>query len=206
MQATPVPLLPSHRNNFDFLRLLFATFVLITHSYPLTGVTEADILAQVSHGQTSLSYIGVRGFLLISGFLITKSLLASKSLKDYLFKRAVRVFPAMWLTLALTVLLAFFVSGKSIGPYLIHYSSRDYLIFNAVFKVQYFIDGVFMHNPFPRYVNGSLWTIQYEVFFYIVLGACYFLRKHRTAMLVVLTTFFVSGVAVQLGQTNWGPG
>lgn len=72
-----------HINNFDFLRLLFATLVLVTHSYPLTGVPEEDLLWRFSHGRLLLSRFGVLGFFVISGYLILKSLLRSQSVKEY---------------------------------------------------------------------------------------------------------------------------
>ena len=59
-----------HKNNFDFLRLVFAVFVIITHSYSISGIKEIDILSQLTNGQTALSYVGVRGFFIISGYLI----------------------------------------------------------------------------------------------------------------------------------------
>ena len=53
------------KNNFDFLRLILASFVIITHSYPLSGVKECDYLCQISNGQVGFSYIGVKGFFVI---------------------------------------------------------------------------------------------------------------------------------------------
>ena len=64
-------------NNFDFLRLIFASFVIITHSYPLSGIKECDLMCQISNGQISFSYIGVRGFFVISGYLITSRYMVS---------------------------------------------------------------------------------------------------------------------------------
>jgi hypothetical protein len=51
-----------HSNNFDFSRLLFSFFMVITHSYPLSGEKEYDTLCQLTEGQMSFSYLGVRGF------------------------------------------------------------------------------------------------------------------------------------------------
>ena len=50
-----------HKNNFDFLRLLFAIFVVITHSYAISGIPENDLIAQLTGGQTSFSYLGGTG-------------------------------------------------------------------------------------------------------------------------------------------------
>jgi len=184
-------LLLSHVNNFDFLRLLFALLVLVTHSYPLSGLPEKDLLFQYSHGQASLSHLGVQGFLIISGFLITKSLIRSKSLSDYFYKRVLRVFPGLWFLLFVSVVICFFFSGKNILAYVMHYSTRDYVFYNAVLKTQYNIDGVFKENPYHSAVNGSLWSIPYEFFFYIVLSCCFFVRERTHILRWVFISLFI---------------
>ncbi len=172
----------THANNFDFLRLFFALSVMVTHSYALNGLPEADLLVQFSHGQASLSHTGVQGFLIISGFLIAKSLVRSQSILDYYYKRALRVFPGLWVLVGITVVVCFFFSDKSLFGYLKHYTTRDYICYNALLKTQYKLDGVFSVNPYPNAVNGSLWTIPYEFFFYIVLSSCFFIRTHTRVL------------------------
>ncbi|MBP6639782.1 MAG: acyltransferase, partial [Bacteroidia bacterium] len=63
-----------HKNNFDFLRLIFAIFVIITHLKPLSLRQEGDWLMSLTDDQLCFSYLGVRGFFIISGFLIFQSL------------------------------------------------------------------------------------------------------------------------------------
>ena len=188
----------SHINNFDFLRLFFALSVLVTHSYLLSGNKEEDLLFQLSHGQTLLSYTGVHGFLIISGFLIAKSLLRSQSLLDYYYKRALRVFPGLWVMLGITIVVCFFLSDKSLYGYLTHYSTRDYGFYNALLQTKYDIDGVFSTNPYPNAVNGSLWTIPYEFFFYIVLSGCFFIRTHTRLLRWVFSGLFIGLVGLFL--------
>jgi peptidoglycan/LPS O-acetylase OafA/YrhL len=181
----------SHVNNLDFLRLFFAISVLITHSYALSGLVEYDVLQQFSHNQASLSHTAVQGFLIISGYLISKSLMRSPTLIDYYINRVLRVFPGLLVLLCLTVAVCFFFSNKSLAAYLGHYSTRDYLIFNSLLRIQYKIDGVFTHNPYPGAVNGSLWTIPYEVFFYIVLSTCFLVRTNLTLLRWLFGSAFV---------------
>jgi len=166
----------SHENNLDFLRLFFSLSVLITHSYALSGLPEHDALYLFSKGQAVFSHTGVQGFLIISGYLITKSLLRSASLTDYYFKRILRVFPALIVVVCFTAIICFFFSTKSFHDYFFHYSFRDYIFFNTILKTQLYLNGVFTTNPYPSTVNGSLWTIPYEFFFYIVLSFLFFIR------------------------------
>lgn len=186
----------SHKNNLDFLRLYFALSVIITHSYALTGSKEIDVLAQFSHGQALMSSVAVHGFLIISGYLITKSMVRSKSIGDYYFKRFLRVFPGLTATVVLSAIICYFFSHKSIGAYLSHYTTRDYVIFNPLLRIVYAIDGVFTDIPYPKAVNGSLWTIPYEVFFYLVLSSCFFIRTKTTLIRAIAIGAFVGLVAL----------
>jgi peptidoglycan/LPS O-acetylase OafA/YrhL len=185
----------THVNNFDFLRLVFATFVLITHSYSLAGVPENDILWQLTDGQAGLSYMGLSGFFVISGYLITKSMIRNRDLVDYFFRRFLRLFPGLLCVLAITVVIGYFVSGKPLGAYLSHFTVRDYLIFNSILFTQYGIDGVFTTLP-VKMVNGSLWSIPYEFLCYIILSSLFVFRKNQKAMRALLVGGFVIGLSV----------
>lgn len=176
-----------HKNNFDFLRLLFATLVMVTHSYALTGHGNNDFFFQLTGDQIQLSYLGVRGFFIISGFLIFQSLERSRDLIDYVWKRVLRLFPALLVMLALTVLLAPLVYDGSDGPY---WSKKDvwtYLPKNAsLFIIQGPIKGVFGSNAENKAVNGALWTIGYEFLCYMGLAALIILRKRKAILIGAL--------------------
>jgi peptidoglycan/LPS O-acetylase OafA/YrhL len=166
------------KNNFDFLRLLFAIFVVITHSYELSGSNEKDLMDWVTNGQTSFSYMAVRGFFIISGFLIFQSLTRSRSLIDYYKKRFLRVFPALFIVLTLTVVLGIFAYKYDSVSYIKNRSVWTYVPNNlSLFRLQYSITGIFENNPYRSVINGSLWTIPYEFLFYIAISFIFFLRK-----------------------------
>lgn len=181
-----------HKNNFDFLRLIFALSVIITHSYPLTGLNEweHDWLSGITNSQATFSYIGVRGFFIISGFLIYQSMIRSQNLPNYFWKRVLRLYPALIVVLILSVFFAFFVYSGDYESYKHNKSALDYLTNNlTLFKVQYSIDGVLQGNPSPA-VNGSLWTIPYEFFLYVLIGALWFFRRWNLKYIVVLVFLF----------------
>ncbi|WP_324671895.1 acyltransferase [Hymenobacter sp. GOD-10R] len=180
----------SHENNFDFLRILFALFVLITHCYPLSGVPEEDFLFKISNGQTTLSYVGVRGFFIISGYLIMKSLLRSDDLFDFYWKRSLRIFPALWVIVILSVIGGYWISSKNVVQYVTDSTTIRYLLSNLILKVEYNIDGVFAANPYPEVVNGSLWTIPYEFMFYCVLSLFFGIKDLRNLFLKYFLTLY----------------
>jgi peptidoglycan/LPS O-acetylase OafA/YrhL len=182
----------NHRkNNFDFLRLIFASFVIITHSYTLSAASETDILYELSNGRVSFSYIGVQGFFVISGYLIFQSLQRSEQVIDYFWKRILRLFPALFVMLVLTVLLAPFVYHSDI-PLLRNTSYITYLPNNlSLYRTQYTIDGVFENNPFGNAINGSLWTIPYEFTMYVLLAVLIITRRNTIATRIILASTFL---------------
>ena len=185
-----------HKNSFDFLRLVFALLVIITHSVILSGHGEEDFLMRWTHGQINCSYLGVRGFFIISGFLVFKSLQRSRGVADYLQKRLLRIFPGLLFMLLVVVIIA--------GPFLSGYSAGEY--FNAPDTWHYItsvlrvpglpktssLPGVFTHNPTGSAVNGSLWTIWFELIFYIILLALFPWRQRPSVLKVLLPVAWLS--------------
>jgi len=177
-----------HKNNFDFLRLLFALFVIVTHSYSLSGIPENDLLNQITNGQASLSYIGVRGFFVISGYLIFQSMERSKSLRNYFKKRFLRLFPALIIVLCLTIILGFFVYNSSFSDYISNSQVWTYLLNNlTLYNLQFGIDGVLDNKA----INGSLWTIRYEFSFYIIISLFFLIRNRKKIVLYLLIVIYL---------------
>ena len=60
------------------------------------------------------------------------------------------------------------------------------------------ITGVFAHNPVPGVLNGSLWTVPYEVFFYLLITPLFFLRHHLAWLRGVVLAAFGLLLTLQL--------
>ncbi len=178
--------MPKHHNSFDFLRLIFALLVIITHSVVLTGGGDADFLHRATGGQINCSYLGVRGFFVISGFLIFKSMQRSAGIGDYGKKRALRIFPALIVMLLVVAFIA--------GPLLSDLTASEYFKGGAAMRYvaaalrlpgipkTATLPGVFAHNAVKGVVNGSLWTIWFELLFYIALLGFYPLRRRENIL------------------------
>ncbi len=187
-----------HENNFDFLRIVFAIFVIISHSFVLSGSVSLDWLAQISNNQTSFSNIGVAGFFALSGYLVMQSLSRSTTLTEYFLKRFLRIYPALIVLLIVTVVLAPFVYNGSLLNYLGNMSTWTYVPFNlSLFKMQYAINGVFENNPFKSVINGSLCTLPYEMLFYVLLASLYFF-KNKATRISILSIVFCSAMLVKI--------
>jgi len=182
-----------HHNSFDLLRITFALFVIITHAYPLTGMPELDWLAQITSGQISFSNLAVSGFFIISGFLVTKSLYRSGNVLTFYLKRVVRIYPGLFTVLLLTVLLAWIPSPDTLRQYLHNSSLRSYITSNLMLSLQPGINGVFEKLPYPKVINGSIWTIAYEACFYLILPVLLLLPhkiwKYATGAVLVFCYF-----------------
>jgi peptidoglycan/LPS O-acetylase OafA/YrhL len=166
-------------NNFDFLRFLFAIFVVISHAYPLSGGSEtSQWIYQITNGQIVLERLGLDGFFIISGFFIFQSLQRSRGLLDYFKKRILRLFPALLVVLLITLIVVPFIYEGKIPIYkntqVYSYLPNNLLLYNF----QPVIKGVFDNNPYHA-VNGSLWTIRYEFSLYIAIAVLYFFKNDK---------------------------
>jgi len=159
-------------NNFNVIRMLAASSVLVSHSFALTtGSGDAEPLKHAL-GMT-LGDIAVDIFFVASGFLVSASLLHRRSVIEFTRARFLRIFPA----LAVAVLLSVFALGISLTDTTLgsYFGSRETTIYLAknltlFFGVAYNLPGVFAHNPWRFSVNGSLWTLPFEVRMYAILA------------------------------------
>lgn len=166
----------AHRNdnNFDFLRLFAASAVVVGHSYWLTGNAELEPVRNFT-GFADIADIAVNLFFVMSGFLIAASWLHSRNPLEFLGKRALRIFPALAVSTLLTVaLVGSLATTLPLADYLRSSQTLSYLS-NMVLLTKFHLPGVFVDNPFPNTVNGSVWTLPYEVTMYsllMLLGLC----------------------------------
>ena len=193
------------KNNFDFLRLVFALLVVIAHSYPLSGNSISNQwIYQITTGQIELSNIGLNGFFIISGYLIYQSLDRSKTIINYLWKRILRLFPALFVVLLLTVILALFLYEGPVSKV----NNKDFYSYIprnlSLYNLQYNITGVFGKNPFPSAINGSLWTICYEFTLYILLGFLFFVNNKKVKLYLLTLTFIAMIIGYNFFMKKYG--
>lgn len=160
----------SRDNNFNLIRFLAASMVLFGHSYPLSG-THGEPLGQLG---LSFGHLAVDIFFITSGFLVTRSLVLRQDLVSFATARALRIFPA----LIVAVLFCVFVVGLyfttlPVQEYLQHSAIYTYLFNNTTLILQpmaFALPYVFDTNPYKQSVNGSLWTLPWEINMYILLA------------------------------------
>jgi peptidoglycan/LPS O-acetylase OafA/YrhL len=190
-------------NNFDLLRILFAWFVIVSHSYVLNGDGATDPLFVATNSTFLFSFIGVKGFFIISGYLIFKSMMVSTSIFEYLVKRVLRIFPALAVVLLITLATVYFIYPSNLAPFFSNKEVYAYFLGNLIlFKPHFFIQGIFSGLPSTA-INGSLWTIEYEFFFYLFILLFFFVRSHKRVLKIALTVVVVMFLMVRLMFYNW---
>ena len=192
---------------FDGIRLLAAWAVVYSHSYLIAGGPEAfDPLSRILGEAFSFGGYAVKVFFIMSGFLLSTSLDASMDPLRFLTNRIFRIVPGFIFAIMISVLL--------IGPLLYKmdfmsiFASRD--IWKAMFwSVSDLGDYIGIGRPGSRYpdlagtLNGSLWSIPYEVVSYLVLLALYMLlRKGLRVALAALAIIVVTIAGSHLGLTT----
>lgn len=152
----------------------------------------------------SLGSLSVYVFFFISGYLVTQSWMRDSSWKPFLLRRVARVFPGLIVAVCFSVV----VVGWAVTtlPTLSYWSASGTwlnLANNAVgLATVQTLPGVFESNPFARAVNGSLWTIRYELFMYLLLlvvATC--ARSQRWIYPLCIALLAVAWSAARLG--NW---
>ena len=154
-------------NNFQLIRLLAATSVVLFHSYALTNHwTDEPLWRRVP--ELNFGALGVACFFVISGFLVTQSWLARERVVPFVAARALRIYPALAGAVALTLVLAWWSGTLALGSFLTDPQTLDYIArVTPAWDMRHQLPGAFPENPIPHDVNGSLWTLPVELRLYV---------------------------------------
>lgn len=172
-------------NNFDFLRVIFAITVAISHLI---------FLSKIDAFQPFLAYFNTRlaidGFFVISGFLIAKSYENSQNISQYLIRRVKRILPAYFFVIFFCAITFCLISSSSISEYFFSNQFWKYLLANLTFQnyAEPCLPGVFNNNAICT-VNGALWTIKIEEAFYLLVPIFYMIIKFKKINIYFLSLF-----------------
>lgn len=185
-------------NNFNLLRFIAASLVLLTHSFALsTGSGMAEPL-RASLGVTWGS-IAVDVFFVTSGYLVSASLISRQSLIAFAAARILRIYPGLWVALIISVVVCgTLVTSLPLADFATHFGTWKYFLKNGTMlaKVAYYLPGVFEDNPWKRAVNGSLWTLPMEIKMYFALAMLWLTSKNLPGTMMKVFSRLCVGVAV----------
>lgn len=196
--------LDPRRNSLNFLRLVFALLVIVSHAWPIGGYGPDPEFAGLSLGGWA-----VTGFFGISGYLITKSRL-SAGFAEYLGRRVLRIYPGYLVCLLVTAFV-FAPVSVALGAGSVRWSSAlSFVGHNIALKLeQNGIADTLGHAPVANAWNGSLWTLFFEFLCYLAVGALLFTTRGRGVLVVaafvgcaVGDTVLVHGLDVRTGTVE----
>lgn len=181
---------------FDYLRIGLSVAVLVWHSMPLsTGQGPGRLEYELWTGPFRFLPAAILPiFFALSGFLVAGSMGRTR-LHQFVTLRVVRLFPALAVEIVLSALiLGLVLTDLPRLQYLASPQFHAYFL-NIVGSIHYELPGVFEDNPFPRAVNGQLWTIPFELECYLalILLSVSALLKRRLAF-----TAIVAGLSLAL--------
>ncbi|MGH9640830.1 MAG: acyltransferase family protein [Terriglobales bacterium] len=171
-------------NNFDLLRIIAASQVLVGH-------TIWHLRIPTPHWMPLLdAFPGVPMFFSISGFLISASFERNSDVRSYAHNRLLRIYPGLWSCIVVTILAAGIcgISFLNLQAPIWFLSQLAGGIYTPQFLRAF---------GFGSY-NGSLWTIPIELQFYVLLPVVYVFakrQKYATGYFVAIWLAFV-GVAL----------
>lgn len=180
---------------FDFVRIALSLGVVGWHAFQLAqgeGYQGEPGLAWL------LSYSVLIMFFGLSGFLIAASAMRL-SLKNFLINRGLRIFPA----LAVEVILSAMVLGPLFTtlPLSEYFTDRKFFMYftNLFGFVYYFLPGVFDGG----WVNGSIWTVPYEIACYGVISILIYYKLLKIRWIVVALSALILAIQVGLALSGY---
>ena len=153
---------PGDRDNaVGLARFLLTSLVVLSHSFYMHVCSlDYDPMVRWSWGQYTLGRIAVDAFFVLSGFLVARSWAGSRGWADFLTRRATRVYPAFLAAALFTSLVAAPWLAARGGMHRPEAPSWAAILLPALVL------------DYPELAaNGSLWTIRYDFYYYLLIGA-----------------------------------
>ncbi len=154
---------------FDALRIVLSLVILVYHSFLLAPDRSGFAFINTHFYLFIIALVPM--FFALSGFLVTGSALRTRSVRVFLTYRGLRIFPALAVEVSLcALLLGPFMTSLPLAEY---FTTKQFFSYfgNIVGIVRMELPGVFLDNPHPKIVNGSLWTLQPEFHCYLIMAA-----------------------------------
>lgn len=149
-------------NNLQALRALAAIMVVLHHNYG---------------GPFIWGHYGVDVFFVISGFIMVHAVDPSKGAIDFYTRRVIRIVPLYW-----SITLGLFAVAL-LKPGLITSSDGNVTdLIKSLAFIPYWSEDIQVYHP----IIFVGWTLNYEMFFYLLFGSCLWLQKKRQIVILCL--------------------
>lgn len=188
-------LLQAQNNNLDFFRVVAALFVIYGHAPEFIADNGAGDLVFNLLGFDYSGVLAVKFFFMLSGLLVARSFLMYPSAREFLVKRAIRIFPGLCVCIFITVfIVGSLFTHLDLLSYLAHPQTWSYFFHNSTLIVlQWSLPEVFTQGQ-TQVVNGSLWTLPLEVICYVCLMLFFLVVLRWPAWLASVLLLFPIGL------------
>lgn len=193
--------LENRSNNFGFLRLLLATLVIIAHSAEILDQNRSREILTNIFGTITFGELAIDCFFLISGYLILKSFLSSSTLKSYLMKRVLRIYPGFIVASLFCIFVLIPISGEL---HLITNTLKDW--FSAVIRMLTLNIPQVKNTQYPT-LNGAMWSIWLEFVCYLCIPIVYITKFNKPKTYGILAVLMMSIFLITQisGKNIWLP-
>ncbi|MBU2948830.1 acyltransferase family protein [Zobellia uliginosa] len=185
----------------DSIRGIAALIVLYHHIFKLNKAVFKSYFSDISFAIfdfiSELNDEAVLLFFIISGFSIGLSTLKrplndKSSVNGYLYRRFKRILPIYWIAILLSLII-----GISLNIlYMSDFSLRN-LFGNLLFLQT--TNAIPQSWVVPYGLNGPLWSLSYEMFFYLIFPLVYFINKKFLKKLNLYKKYTILIMVVLLG-------
>lgn len=115
---------------------------------------------------------------------------------SFIVSRVLRVFPGLIVCMFFSVLLAAVLSTLDFREYIFHPDTLSYLYNNSFLQsIKWTLPGVFEKNALNT-INGSIWTLPYEIACYVWLLVLYILKMIGVSMRGVVVCIAIISASV----------
>jgi peptidoglycan/LPS O-acetylase OafA/YrhL len=177
----------------DGLRGIAILLVLFFHAYSNDWINELPYRDQYDHITLfHFGRYGVQLFFIISGFVIAMTLEKCKSFWDFMYRRWLRLFPAMLVGSVLILITAPLFTARPYGAPSVQDALPGLMLIEPEF-FRLFFD--------QKILEGSFWTLFVEMKFYILAGILYFTIGSKK-MIAVLIVMFLSSIVFEFATPH----
>lgn len=169
--VSPSGIKHAYNERVEQYRGLCAILVLLAHGFGDESMLGVERKWPLFLHYLNAGYLSVMIFFCISGYVIGITNDREKlNVKDYLKKRAVRLYPVYIVALMLCIIFAGGISLKAFTGNILFLQS----------------EWPYFHFQIPIFVNYPTWSLNYEAIYYLVFILIFFLRPSFWKMLIIM--------------------
>ena len=194
---------PDRHNSFDAIRMFAAFCVFYSHGLGMAGYVEPPL----GPLGITLSSTGLYIFFGLSGYLIFQSLVRDPRPGRFAAARLLRIYPAWIVNILFCVGLGSVITKLPQSAYWGDPLTRAFLLHDLPILTTpslFQLPGVLETARWPV-VNGSIWTVKYEILCYALLFGLYRISPRRLgsprAVLTIAATLFLGAYIHHIATT-----